>query len=62
MKKCTGDSYVIEPLGLAAARLQYMCKCVSVVHVQVSVPCGDVNLLVVIYVSEYKFVQVSTSM
>ena len=29
---------------------------------QVSVPCGDVNLLVVIYVSEYKLVQVITSM
>ena len=52
MKKCTGDSYVIGPLGLARVQA----------HVQVSVPCGDVNLLVVIYVSEYKLVQVSTSM
>ena len=54
MKKCAGDSYVIEPLGLAAVTVH--C---SAVRVQVSVPCGDVDLLVVIYVSEYKYVCIS---
>ena len=50
-----GTVMSLSPWGLL------LLEC-STVHVQVSVPCGDVDLLVVIYVGEYKLVQVSTSM